>query len=158
MSNIFGLKMTHVPYKNSHNSIMDVAAGNVQLAFAEAGATQSMIREGRLRALAVSSQTRWTTFPDIPTMAEASGQPDFEAVSWHCLVAPSATPTAVVNRLHAEMSRILKLPDVRDRIVSIGLIPQEPRSIEENRQYIAAETKKWGEVLTKLGLAGSQGI
>ena len=158
MANIFGLQMTHVPYKNSHNSIMDVAAGNVQLAFAEAGATQSLIRDGRLRALAVSSQTRFTTFPDIPTMAEASGRPDFEAVSWHCLVAPSATPAAVVSRLHGEMGRILKLPDVRDRIVSIGLIPQEPRSIEENRQYIASETKKWGEVITKLGLAGSQGI
>jgi|SoiMethySBSTD1v2_1073268.scaffolds.fasta_scaffold45178_6 tripartite-type tricarboxylate transporter receptor subunit TctC len=158
MSNIFGLQMTHVPYRNSHNSIMDVAAGNVQLAFAEAGATQSLIRDGRLRALAVSAQTRLTTFPEIPTMAEASGRPDFEAVSWHCLVAPSATPAAVVNRLHGEMTRILKLPDVRDRIVSIGLIPQEPRSIEENRQYIASETKKWGEVITKLGLAGSQGI
>ena len=158
MSNIFGLQMTHVPYKNSHNSIMDVAAGNVQLAFAEAGATQSLIRDGRLRALAVSAQTRLSTFPEIPTMAEASGRPDFEAVSWHCLVAPSATPAAVVNRLHAEMTRILKLPEVRDRIVSIGLIPQEPRSIEENRQYIASETKKWGEVITKLGLAGSQGI
>jgi tripartite-type tricarboxylate transporter receptor subunit TctC len=156
MSNIFGLQMTHVPYKNSHNSIMDVAAGNVQLAFAEAGATQSLIRDGRLRALAVSAQTRLTTFTEIPTMAEASGRPDFEAVSWHALVAPSATPAAVVNRLHGEMGRILKLPEVCDRIVSIGLIPQEPRSIEENRQYIAAETKKWGEVITKLGLAGSQ--
>jgi tripartite-type tricarboxylate transporter receptor subunit TctC len=156
MAAAFGLKMTHVPYKNSHQSIMDVAAGNVQLAFAEAGATQSMIREGRLRALAVSSQTRWITFPDIPTMAQASGLTDFEAVSWHCLVAPAATPAPIVNRLHAEMGRILKLPDVRDRIVGIGLIPQEQRSIEENRQYIAAETKKWGDVLTRLGLAGSQ--
>ena len=156
MSAIFGLKMTHVPYKNSHNAIIDVAAGNVQLAFAEAGATQSLIRDGRLRAMAVSAQTRLTTFPEIPTMAEASGRPDFEAVSWHCLVAPSGTPAAVVNRLHGEIGRILKLPEVRDRIVSIGLIPQEPRSIEENRQYIAAETKKWGEVITKLGLAGSQ--
>jgi tripartite-type tricarboxylate transporter receptor subunit TctC len=135
---------------------MDVAAGNVQLAFAEAGATQSLIRDGRLRALAVSAQTRLTTFPEIPTMAEASGKADFEAVSWHCLVAPSATPAGVVNRLHGEMTRILKLPDVRERIVGIGLIPQEPRSIEENRQYIAAETKKWGEVITRLGLAGSQ--
>ena len=156
MAAIFGLQMTHVPYRNSHNSIMDVVAGNVQLAFAEAGATQSLIRDGRLRALAVSAQTRLTTFPDIPTMAEAISRPDFEAVSWHALVAPSATPAAIVNRLHGEMSRILKLPDVRDRIMSIGLIPQEQRSIEENRQYIAAETKKWGELLTRLGLAGSQ--
>ena len=61
-----------------------------------------------------------------------------------------------MNRLHGEMTRILKLPDVRERIVGIGLIPQEPRSIEDNRQYIAAETKKWGEVITRLGLAGSQ--
>jgi tripartite-type tricarboxylate transporter receptor subunit TctC len=135
---------------------MDVAAGNVQLAFAEAGATQALIRDGRLRALAVSAQTRLTTFTEIPTMAEAIGRPDFEAVSWHALVAPSATPAAIVNRLHGEMSRAIRLPDVQSRIVGIGLIPQEPRLIEENRKYIAAETTKWGELITKLGLAGSQ--
>ena len=152
----FGLKATHVPYKNSPQSIADVAAGHVQLAFSEAGATQVLIQEGRLRVLAVSSLARLNHLPVVPTMAEATGRADFEAVSWHALVAPSATPPAVVNKLHVEMNRALRMPDVRERIVGQGMIPVEPRTVEENRQYIAAETKKWGDLITRLGLAGSQ--
>ena len=152
----FGLTITHVPYKNSPQSIVDVAAGHVQLAFAEAGASQRLIEDRRLRALAVSSLTRLSTLPEVPTMAEAASRPGFEAVSWHALVAPAATPRAIVNRLHAEMTRIMKMPEVRQRIVNIGLIPVEPLSIEENQRYIAAEARKWGELITKLGLAGSQ--
>jgi tripartite-type tricarboxylate transporter receptor subunit TctC len=152
----FGLAMTHVPYKNSPQSIADVAAGHVQLAFAEAGASKALIEGKRVRPLAVSSLTRFSTFPDVPTFAEAAGRPDFEAVSWHALVAPAATPRAVVNRLHGEMARIIKTTEVRDRITGIGLIPIEPPSIEETQRYIAAETKKWGDLIRKLGLEGSQ--
>jgi tripartite-type tricarboxylate transporter receptor subunit TctC len=152
----FGLDIIHVPYKNSPQSIADVAAGHVQLAFAEAGVSQPLIQDGRLRALAVSSLTRFRALPEVPTMAEATGRSNFEAVSWHALVAPSATPGAIVNRLHGEMTRIMRLPEVHDRIVNLGMIPVEPRSIEEYRQYIASEAKKWGDIITRLGLAGSQ--
>jgi len=152
----FGLNATHVPYKNSPQSIADVAAGHVELAFSEAGATQVLIQEGRLRALAVSSLARLGHLPNVPTMAEATGYADFEAVSWHALVAPSTTPVPVVNKLHVEMNRALRMPDVRERIVSQGMIPVEPGTVEENRRYIAAEAKKWGDLITKLGLAGSQ--
>jgi tripartite-type tricarboxylate transporter receptor subunit TctC len=148
--------MTHVPYKNSPQSIADVAAGHVQLAFAEAGASKALIEAKRLRPLAVSSLTRFRTFPDVPTFAEAAGRPGFEAVSWHALVAPAATPRAVVNRLHAEMGRIVRTPEVRERMTAIGLIPVASRSIEETQQYITAEAKKWGDLITQLGLAGSQ--
>ena len=112
----------------------------------------ALIQDQRLRALAVSSLTRLSTLPDVPTMAEATGRPGFEAVSWHALVAPAATPRPIVNRLHGEMTRIMKLPEVRERIVNIGLIPVEPQSIEENQRYIVAEAKKWGDLITKLGL------
>jgi len=145
-----------VPYKNSPQSIADVAAGHVQLAFSEAGATQGLIQEGRLRALAVSSLARLNHLPNVPTMAEATGRADFEAVSWHALVAPSGTPGPVVNKLHGEMNRALRLPEIRERIASLGMVPVEPRTVEENRQYIAQEAKKWGDLITKLGLAGSQ--
>lgn len=153
---LFGLNITHVPYKNSPQSIADVAAGHVQLAFAEAGASKTLIEDKRLRALAVSSLTRFNTFPEVPTFAEATARPGLEAVSWHALVAPAGTPRAIVNRLHGEMTRIMKTPEVRDRIVNLGLIPVEPRSIEETQQYIASEAKKWGDLITRLGLAGSQ--
>jgi tripartite-type tricarboxylate transporter receptor subunit TctC len=153
---IYGVKIAQVQYKLSTQAISDVAAGHVHIGFAEAGATQALIRSGRLRPLAVSSQTRFPTLPEVPTMAEAIKRPDFEAVSWHVLLAPSATSAAIVKRLHGEMTQIIKLPEVHDRIAATGLIPQEPRSIEENRQYIAAETKKWGALVVKLGLAGTQ--
>ena len=82
--------------------IIDVAAGHVQLAFAEAAATQQLIRDGRLRALAVSSAARFTTLPQVPTVAGALNRPGYEAVSWHALAAPSATPRALMLRLNAD--------------------------------------------------------
>jgi tripartite-type tricarboxylate transporter receptor subunit TctC len=72
------------------------------------------------------------------------------------LAAPSATPRLVVNRLHAEMTRIMKLPEVNKAISNLDLIPLTPASVEDTQQYIAAETKKWGDLVRKLGLAGSQ--
>ncbi len=152
----FGLNLIHVPYKNSPQAIIDIAAGHVQLGFAEAGASQQLIRDKRLRALAVSTLTRFGSLPDVPTLAETANRPDLEAVSWHALVAPAATPRAVINRLHGEMTRILKLPEVNKAITNLDLIPAAPASIDEHRQYIASETKKWGDLIRKLGLAGSQ--
>jgi tripartite-type tricarboxylate transporter receptor subunit TctC len=151
----FGLNLIHVPYKNSPQAIIDIAAGHVQLGFAEAGASQQLIRDKRLRALAVSTLTRFSSLPDVPTLAEAANRPGLEAVSWHALVAPAATPRAVVNRLHSEMTRILKLPEVSKAITNLDLIPAAPASIEAHQQYIAAEAKKWGDLIRKLGLAGS---
>jgi tripartite-type tricarboxylate transporter receptor subunit TctC len=152
----FGLEMTNVPYKISAQGIADVAAGHVELAFAEAGASQSLIRDGKLRALAVSSRERFATLPDVPPFAEAGNAPDFEAVSWHMLLVRSNTPREIVNRLHQEMQKIMREPDVQKRVASLGLIPVDPPSIEETQRYIAAETEKWGSLVKKLGLEGSQ--
>jgi tripartite-type tricarboxylate transporter receptor subunit TctC len=151
----FGLNIHMVPYKNTMQAITDLAAGHVPMAFVEAGAAQQFIRSKRLRALAVSSLTRFNSLPDVPTLAEATG-PDLEAVSWHALMAPSATLRPVVNRLHGEMTRIMKLPEVNKAIASLDLIPVTPASVEDTQQYIAAEAKKWGDLVRKLGLAGSQ--
>jgi tripartite-type tricarboxylate transporter receptor subunit TctC len=152
----YGLNITHVPYKNSPQAIVDVAAGHVQLSFAEAGASRAFIRDKRLRALAVTSLTRFNSLPDVPTLADATARPELEAVSWHALAAPAATPRSVVNRLHSEMTRILNLPEVNKAIANLDLIPVIPGSIESNQQYIAAEARKWGDLVRKLGLAGSQ--
>ena len=152
----YGLNITHVPYKNSPQAIVDVAAGHVQLSFAEAGASRALIRDKRLRALAVTSLTRFNSLPDVPTLADATGRPELEAVSWHALAAPAATPRPVVNRLHSEMTRILNLPEVNKAIANLDLIPVTPGSIESNQQYIATEARKWGDLVRKLGLAGSQ--
>jgi tripartite-type tricarboxylate transporter receptor subunit TctC len=155
MKQRFGLDMSHVPYKNSPQSITDVAAGHVSLAFAEAGASLPLIQDGRLRALAVTSLTRLPALPDVPPFAEAAGVADFELVSWHVLFAKAATPGDIVDRLHGEIARIMSDPELRQAIENHGLIPQATQSIEATKAYIAAENDKWGALVRSLGLAGS---
>lgn len=155
LKRMFDVDMNHVPYRNSPQAITDVAAGHIPLTFAEAGASLGLIRDGALRALAVTSTTRLPSLPDVPPFAEAAARPDFEAVSWHMLVAPAATPRPIVNRLHAEMKRIMADPEMKSRISHHGLIPLDPPSIEASRSYIVSEVEKWGALVKALGLAGS---
>ena len=152
----FGLQILSVPYKDTSLSITDVATGTVQMAFAEAGASQSLIRDGRIRALAVSSQTRLSTLPDVPPLAEAASAPDFEAVSWHALFARAGTPQPIVTRLHEEMKRIMAEPELQNRMKGLGLIPFDSPSVEGIQRYVVSEEAKWGGIVKKLGLAGSQ--
>jgi tripartite-type tricarboxylate transporter receptor subunit TctC len=156
MKNRFGLNMTHVPYRATPQSIQDIAAGHVALGFAEAGASLPLIRENKLRALAVSSLTKLASVPDVPTFAEAAKTPDFEAVSWHMLYAPAATPKEIVDKLHAEMTRIMSAPDMQQKAVNIGLLPITPPSIKDTEKYLADEREKWGSLVRKLDLAGTQ--
>jgi tripartite-type tricarboxylate transporter receptor subunit TctC len=156
MKQRFDVNMTHVPYRSTPQSIADIVAGHVSFSFAEAGATLPLIREGKLRALAVSASTRVPTLPDVPTFAEAAGVPDFEVVSWHMLFAPAATPREIVDRLHADMNRIMAAPDMQQKIVAIGLLPVAPTSLDGIRQFLAAEREKFGSLVRKLGLAGTQ--
>jgi tripartite-type tricarboxylate transporter receptor subunit TctC len=99
---------------------------------------------------------RLPTVPELPPFGEAVGAPDFEAVSWHVLLAPGATPADVVDKLHGEMKRIMEAPDMRKKISAIGLIPLDIAPVEDVRRYIAAEGEKWGALVRKLGLQGSQ--
>jgi len=152
----FGLEATHVPYRNSPQSIQDIAAGHVHFAFAEAGASRALIQSGKLRPLAVSTKQRLPAYPDLPPFAEAAGMADFDIVAWHILVARAGTPQPVVDRLNAEMKRIMAAPDMQEKIRNIGLIPHESPSVEGLRRYIKAETDKWGALVRQLGLEGSQ--
>lgn len=152
----FGLGMQHVPYKSGPQAIGDVAGGHVSLAFTEAGAALPLVAGGQLRAIGVSSATRIPTLPDVPTIAEAMNLPDFEAVSWHALIAKSGTPAEIVDRMHAEMQRATALPEVREKIAAVGLLPIESPSVPDMQRYFAAETAKWGGLVKSLGLEHSQ--
>lgn len=152
----FGLDVAHVPYRSSPQSISDISAGHVAMAFAEAGLSLPLIRGGKLRALAVSSSIRLPTIPELPPIGEAVGVPDFEAVSWHVLFAQSATPPEIVDKLHSEMKRIWAIPDIRTRVAALGLLPIDIASINDMRGYIKSEDDKWGALVRKLGLEGSQ--
>jgi tripartite-type tricarboxylate transporter receptor subunit TctC len=156
MKNQFGLEITHVPYRATPQSIQDIAAGHVAMGWAEAGASIPLIKEGKLRALAVSSATRLPLLPDVPPFAEAAPAPGFEAVSWHMLLAPAKTPKDIVERLHAEMKRALADPELKQKIETIGLIPFDTPTIEDLRVYRRAEQEKWGALVKKLGLEGAQ--
>jgi tripartite-type tricarboxylate transporter receptor subunit TctC len=156
MKSQFGLEITHVPYRATPQSIQDIAAGHVALGWVEAGASIPLIREGKLRPLAVSSATRLPLLPDVPPLAEAAPAPGFEAVSWHMLLAPAKTPQDIVDRLHAEMKRALADSELRQKIETIGLIPFDTPSIADLRAYRRAEQEKWGALVRKLGLEGTQ--
>lgn len=156
MKQRFDVNMTHVPYRSTPQSIQDIVADHVQLGFAEAGASLPLIREGKLRALAVSSSTRLSSLPDVPPFAEAANAPGFEAVSWHMLFAPAATPKPIVEKLHAEMDKIMRDPETKQKIVTIGLLPIDPPSLADTDKYLASEREKWGSLVKKLGLEGSQ--
>ena len=152
----FGLDMAHVPYRNSPQAIADVAAGHVPLTFAEAGVSIPLIKDGRLRALAVTSATRLEALPEVPTLAQAADAPDFEAVSWHALIVRSGTPPAIVNTLHDEMKTIMAQPEMIAAISKLGLIPETPAPMELTRIYIRHEMQKWGTLVKSLGLQESQ--
>jgi len=155
MKKRFDLDITHVPYKNTPQSIQDIAAGHVQLGFAEAGASLPLIRDGKLRALAVSATTRIPSLPDVPPFAEAAKAPDFEAVSWHILFAPAATPKPIIERLHTEMKKIMADPEMIKLTEKIGLLPVDSPDVDGIQKYLASEREKWGSLVKQLGLAGT---
>jgi tripartite-type tricarboxylate transporter receptor subunit TctC len=152
----FGFEATHVPYRSTAQLATDLTAGHVSASFLEAGLSIPLIKDGKLRALAVSASQRLPLLPDVPPFSEASGAPDYEGVSWHMLLMPAKTPRPIAEKVHAEMKRIMAAPDMREKIAAVGLIPNDSPSIEEMRGYIASEHVKWGALVKQLGLEGSQ--
>lgn len=156
MKQRFGFQATHVPYRSTPQSVTDIVAGHVAFGFAEAGAAVPLIKDGKLRVLAVSSKTRLPILPDVPPFAEASGASDYEAVSWHVLIAPTGTPAPVIERLHGEMKRIMGGAEMVKKVSDLGLIPFDIQPVGETRAYLKSEQDKWGTLVRRLGLAGSQ--
>jgi putative tricarboxylic transport membrane protein len=151
----FRFQISHVPYRNSPQIVTDVIGGHISAAVSETGAALPLILEGKVKALGITASIPHPSLPQVPTMADAVGMPGFEAVSWHVLLAPAATPRPVVERLHAEMKRITGDRVFQKRVSDIGLMPLDPRPVEEIQQYIKSERSRWGGVVTELGLAGS---
>ncbi len=152
----FGFNATHVPYRQTGQQVSDIAAGHVAAGFVEAGASIPLIKDGKLRALAVSASSPLPLLPDVPPFSKAAGAPDFEAVSWHVLLAPAKTPRPIVDKLHAEMKRIMSDPGMVEKAANIGLIPIETPSVEGIADYIKSEQQKWGALVKTLGLEGTQ--
>lgn len=144
-----GIDMQHIPYKGRASAIPDLLGARVTMMFDNMPSSLPLVREGKLRALGVTSAQRSPAAPDIPTIAE-QGLPGFEAVSWFALFAPANTPRAVVDKLQKETVRILKMPDVAKRLAELGLdaVGSTP---EELAAYQRAEITKWAKVVKDSG-------
>jgi tripartite-type tricarboxylate transporter receptor subunit TctC len=144
-----GVKLTHVPYKGRAMAIPDLLGGQIQMMFDNMPSALPVVKEGKLRAIGVTSAKRSPSAPDIPTLAE-QGLPGFEATSWFAVFAPANTPKDVVNKLHAELVRIYQLPDVQAKLKTLGLDPLlgGPDALAA---YQKAEISKWQKVVKDSG-------
>jgi len=152
----FNVPMTHVPYRSNPQYVSDVVAGHLSLAFIESATAKQLIAEKKVIGLAASTSERLEVLPDLPTLAEASGVPGIETVSWHMLFAPAATPKDVVNRLHSDMKAIISTAQFRKLLTDRGQVAVATPSIDGMKSYIKSEQDKWGTLVEKLGLKGSQ--
>jgi tripartite-type tricarboxylate transporter receptor subunit TctC len=143
-----GTQMVHVPYKGRQFAIPDLVGGQIQLMFDNMPSALPMAREGKIRALAQTTAARSAAAPDVPTVAETV--PGFEATTWFALFAPAGTPRDVVQRLNAEVQRVFKLPDVVERLKTLGLEPWLSTP-EELAKYQAGEIAKWAKVVKDSG-------
>ena len=140
-----GTRIVHVPYKGTAPAVTDLIGGQVAMTMTGVPPVLEFIRNGRVRALGVSSLRRIDALPDVPTIAEA-GVADFEATQWYGIVAPAGTPAPIVARLNAELRLILESAEMRERLAALGALA-DPSTPEEFAQRIASERVRWREVV-----------
>jgi tripartite-type tricarboxylate transporter receptor subunit TctC len=150
-----GINVVHVPYRGDAPALTDVVAGHIPMMFGEPTPILPLLRDGKVRALAVSSATRLPPVPDIPTVAEA-GVDGFNMVSWQMIVAPAATPKDIVSRLHREIKAILTLPELKKEFAETGRIGVDSPPVEELAAFMRDEIVRLGKVVESAGIAKSQ--
>lgn len=145
-----GLRFVHVPYRGGGPAVVDLVAGHVEALFVTLPAAIEHIRQGRLRALAVTGAERAPALPEVPTIAEATPLPGFDVVTWQGILAPAGTPPAVVTRLATELATILALPDVADDLASQGFTVTG-FGPERFAALVRAEADRWPAVVRRTG-------
>ena len=150
LSSMANVKLTHVPYKSSAASVIDVVAGRVELQIGSTTPAIPHIRAGRLRALATTGAARLPALPDVPTVKEL-GFPGYEVALWMGLFVPAGTPSAAVDRANREFVAVLKKPEVHDALIAQGVDPQ-PTTRAGLAAHIAAEIAKWDRVVKTSGI------
>ncbi|HWI09929.1 MAG TPA: tripartite tricarboxylate transporter substrate binding protein [Burkholderiaceae bacterium] len=143
-----GIDITHIPYKGSGPAIQDVIGGQVDMMFDTTVVAGPHIEGGKLRALAVTSAKRIASMPNVPTVAESgvAGLADYEVTSWQAIFAPAGTPRPIVDRLHVEIAKILKEPEMQERIAKLGMQGAD-MSTEQVAAFQKAEVAKWAAVI-----------
>lgn len=140
-----GIRMTHVAYKGSGPGLTDTMAGHVPVMFDNMPSALQMVKAGKLRALAITSSQRSPLLPDVPTVAE-SGIPGYEVAGWFGVMAPSRTPSSIISRMNEEFSTILKMPDVRTKILEMGGIISGDGP-EPFAKFVRGEAEKFSKVV-----------
>lgn len=146
-----GVPITHIPYKGSGQSMVDVMGGRVHLAITNSLTATPLVRTGKLRALAVTSARRAAAFGELPTIAEA-GVPGFELTSWYGVFAPAKTPSPIVRTINREVLEIMYSAEMKDKLAADAAEPAARHTPEEFRKAIASEVEMWDKFIRSSGL------
>jgi len=145
-----GIDMVHIPYKGNVPAFVDLISGAVQVSFPTITSGLPQVRAGKLRGLGVTSKERSSVMPEVPTIAE-SGLPGYESTTWYGMLAPAGTPATIVRTLHDQMVAVLKLEDIREKLLVQGLEPVGNTPAEFS-SIIASELTKWRKVVAAAGM------
>jgi tripartite-type tricarboxylate transporter receptor subunit TctC len=149
-STMTGIQMVHVPYKGVVDAQVDLMGGRIQVMFTDFTSSVPLIKDGKMRALGVTTKARAAAMPELAPIAEL-GVPGYDAAAWQMVAAPAATPRPVVDKLHAELENIMALPETRNAITRIGLVPADSHSIEELQAFVRSEIVRWGDIVKRSG-------
>jgi len=148
--NRYGITAIHIPYKGAAPALTDLLGGQVDIGFQTATSVLGLVQQGKLRPLAVSTKERFELLPLVPTIAE-TGLPGFDAGVWFGVVAPAKTPTVTVNKLNAEINKILKSPDNQKKLMELG-VSYKPMTADEFNTFVKNEENKWAQVAKLVGI------
>lgn len=149
-ANSTNTQLLHVPYKGASQALSDLMGGQIQFFIDSLPSPLGQIRGGKLRALSVTTSTRSSTLPDVPTMSETL--PGFDAIAWLGIAAPPKTPQAIVSRLHAALTNIASQPEYGERLRNMGLEPVASQSPEQFRQFLLQQKQYWADFIRKANL------
>jgi tripartite-type tricarboxylate transporter receptor subunit TctC len=144
------VKLAHVPYRGTAQSVFDLMEGRIELLFGTIAPSLAHIREGKMRALATTGRKRNEMLPDIPTVAE-SGLPDYEAALWTAIVLPAGAPASIVARLNREVTAAVKSPDVQEALFKQG-VETDPGTPEDLAERIRVDLEKWRDIVKKAAI------
>ena len=154
LKSMTGVNMTPVPYKGSAPALTDVVGGHVPVMFVDLGPGLGQMQAGAVRVLGGSMAKKLNALPDAPAVNDTI--PGFDVASWQMYAAPAGTPPDVVAKLNADLRAVLELPELKEQVSKSGMLPLEPGSVPQLQAFVKSEIARWGEVVRKAGIEGSQ--
>jgi tripartite-type tricarboxylate transporter receptor subunit TctC len=155
LKSMTGIDVVHVPHRGDAPALTNLVAGHIPVMFGEPTPVLPLLRDGKVRALAVSSATRLPIAPEIPTVAEA-GVAGFNLTSWQMIVAPAGTPKEIIDKLHVEVKHVLELPEIKAEFARTARITVGYPSVDELQRFMRSEIVRLGKVVEQAGIARSQ--